>query len=197
MPEQNARIEQADILFTDEQGQLMEIAQSFSANKSPIASVRQQMTADGSIERDLWAEIAALGWLGVAIPEEYGGSGLGLGEVVSIVEPMGRNLFSSPLIATTLAAQVILAVGDDDQKSQWLPQLAGGSIAALALSEAHGDWDLSNLTCTATVDGDSLRLGGGKTFVTDAGLADLFVLSVAMDGAPALLLVEASDLPDG
>ena len=195
MPEQSEQSEQADILFTDEQGQLMEIAQTFSANKSPIANVRQQMTAAGSIEAELWAEIADLGWLGVAIPEEYGGSGLGLGEVVSIVEPMGRNLFASPLISTTLAAQVILATGDAEQKSQWLPQLAGGTVAALALSEAHGDWDLSNLTCTATLVGDRLDLSGGKTFVTDAAMADLFVVSVALDGAPALILLEASDLP--
>lgn len=98
--------EQPDIIFTDEQ-QLLKIVESFSANKSPMDAVRRQLLADHSIAAEMWREIADLGWLGIAIEEQYGGSGLGLGEVVTIVEPMGRNLFSSPLISTTLAAQAI------------------------------------------------------------------------------------------
>ncbi|MDA1098237.1 MAG: acyl-CoA/acyl-ACP dehydrogenase [Proteobacteria bacterium] len=190
--------EPAEILFSDEQAQLREIAETFSANKAPMAAVRRQLEADAAITTELWQEIAGLGWLGIAIPEDFGGSGLGLGEVVAIVEPMGRNLLSSPLAATTLAAQAILWSGSDEQKSQWLPQLAGGAVAALALTEAHGDWDLCHLTCsasrTASRHGDMLSLSGGKTFVTDAAMADLFLLSLALDGAPALLLVEKSAL---
>ena len=186
--------EQPDIIFTDEQQQLLEIAESFSANKSPMDAVRRQLLADHSIAAEMWREIADLGWLGIAIEEQYGGSGLGLGEVVTIVEPMGRNLFSSPLISTTLAAQAIGLGGSEAQKSHWLPQLAGGTVAALALTEAHGDWDLSNLTCAATQSGDNLILSGGKTFVTDAGMAELFLVSVELDGEPHVVLVEPSDL---
>ncbi|NQV58508.1 MAG: acyl-CoA/acyl-ACP dehydrogenase [Alphaproteobacteria bacterium] len=189
--------EPSDILFSDEQAQLLEIAETFSANKSPIDAVRRQLAAEDAIDGALWQEIAALGWLGIAIPEEYGGSGLGLGAVVAIVEPMGRKLLSSPLASTTLAAQAILCAGSDEQKSQWLPQLAGGAVAALALTEAHGDWDLCHLTCTARRDGGTLCLSGGKTFVTDAAQADLFLVSIALDGAPALVLVEKSSLGKG
>ncbi|MBT3371595.1 MAG: acyl-CoA/acyl-ACP dehydrogenase [Rhodospirillaceae bacterium] len=189
--------DQAEILFTDEQAQLMDIAEAFSASKSPIDAVRQQIEAEGAIEADLWREMAALGWLGIAIPEEYGGSGLGLGEVVSIVEPMGRNLFASPLVSTTLAAQAILLAGDAAQKSHWLPLLAGGTVAALALTEAHGDWDLANLTCTAEGKGDAIVLSGGKTFVTDAAMADVLLVTMALDGAPALVLLETASLPAG
>ncbi len=189
--------EQPDIVFTDEQQQLLEIAEAFSADKSPIDAVRRQLEAEQSIGPELWQEIAELGWLGIAIPEEYGGSGLGLGEVVTIVEPMGRNLFSSPLISTTLAAQAIQYGGSDDQKSQWLPQLAGGSIAALALTEAHGDWDLRNLTCTAERDGSRLVLAGQKTFVTDAQVANVFLVSASLDGEPVMVLIESADLPAG
>ena len=187
----------SDILFSEEQAQLLEIAETFSANKAPMAAVRRQLAAGDAIKAELWREIAALGWLGIAIPEEYGGSGLGLGEVVAIVEPMGRNLLASPLAASTLAAQAILCGGSEGQKSQWLPQLAGGTVAALALTEAHGDWDLCNLTCTARRNGDVLSLSGGKTFVTDAAMADLFLLSVALDGVPALVVVEKSALREG
>jgi alkylation response protein AidB-like acyl-CoA dehydrogenase len=189
--------EQADIIFTDEQQQLLEIAESFSANKSPIATVRRRLEAEQALEPNLWQEIADLGWLGIAIPEEYGGSGLGLGEVITIIEPMGRYLFSSPLISTTLAAQAILHWGSDDQKAQWLPQIAGGAVAALALTEPHGDWDLNNLTCTAVRNGGEIRLSGIKTFVTDAAWADVLVVSVFLDGEPALVLVETSHLGEG
>ena len=186
--------EQADIIFTDEQQQLLQIAETFSADKSPIETVRRRLEAEQVLEPELWQEIADLGWLGIAIPEEYGGSGLGLGEVITIVEPMGRYLFSSPLISTTLAAQAILYWGSDDQKAQWLPKIAGGAVAALALTEAHGDWDLKNLTCTAVRNGGEICLSGTKTFVTDAAWADVLVVSVALDGEPALVLVEASHL---
>ena len=189
--------EQADIIFTDEQQQLLEIAESFSANKSPIETVRRRLEAEQALEPNLWQEIADLGWLGIAIPEEYGGSGLGLGEVITIIEPMGRYLFSSPLISTTLAAQTILHWGSDDQKAQWLPEIAGGAVAALALTEAHGDWDLNNLTCTAVRNGGEFWLSGTKTFVTDAAWADVLVVSVFLDGEPALVLVEASHLSEG
>ena len=191
------RAEQADILFSDEQAQLLEIAETFTANKSPIEAVRRQLAAESAIDDELWREIADLGWLGIAMPEEYGGSGLGLGEVVTIVEPMGRNLFSSPLASTTLAALAILLAGNDEQKSHWLPQLAGGGVAALALTEAHGDWDLANLTCSAARKGDGLQLSGGKTFVTDADMAELFLVTVALDGDPALVLLEKAALGDG
>ncbi|HJM92417.1 MAG: acyl-CoA dehydrogenase family protein [Alphaproteobacteria bacterium] len=187
--------EQAEILFSDEQAQLMDIAESFSASKSPIDAVRRRIEAESAIEVELWREMAVLGWLGIAIPEEYGGSGLGLGEVVSIVEPMGRRLFSAPLASTTLVAQTVLLGGDKAQKSHWLPQLAGGTVAALALTEAHGDWDLSNLTCAAERAGGTITLSGGKTFVTDAAMADVLLVSVALDGAPALVLLETSALP--
>ena len=186
-----------DILFSDEQAQLTEIAGTFAAHKAPISAVRRQLAAEHAIDAELWREIAGLGWLGIAIPEDYGGSGLGLGEVVAIVEPLGRNLLASPLVSTTLTAQVILWGGGGEQKSQWLPQLVGGAVAALALTEAHGDWDLTNLTCTAERQGDRLVLQGGKTFVTDASMADLFLLSVTLDGAPALVLVENSVLVEG
>ena len=96
-----------------------------------------------------------------------------------------------------MAAQAILLAGDAAQKSHWLPLLAGGTVAALALTEAHGDWDLANLTCTAEGKGDAIVLSGGKTFVTDAAMADVLLVTVALDGAPALVLVETANLPAG
>ena len=185
------------IEFSEEQETLLDIASNFCADKSPIAKVRERLELDGGFDPGIWKEIAELGWLGICVPEEYGGSDLSLAEVVTIVEPMGRHLLATPFASTTLVAQLLLKAGSDAQKSNWLPKICEGAIGALALSEAHGDWDLSHLTCTATREGDTIQLNGTKTFVTDAAAADVIVATIALDGAPALVLLEKSDLPEG
>lgn len=179
-----------DITFSEEQAQLMDIAESFCRDKSPIDAVRARIEAEDGFDPAQWTEMAELGWLGINVPEEYGGSGLTLAEVVPIVEAMGRRLFATPYVSTVLAAQVLLDAGSAEQKGEWLPRIAGGAIAALALSEPHGDWDLANLECTATRDGDNVTLAGEKTFVADAASADVLIVSVALDGAPALVLLD-------
>jgi len=185
------------ISFSDEQEQLLEIATNFCREKSTIAHVRDQMTEQTGYDPALWREMAELGWLGVALPEKFGGSDLSLGEVVTIMEPMGRYLFATPFLSTTLAAQALLTGGTDAQKEAWLPKIAEGAIASLALSELHGDWDLTNLTATATQDGDNLVLAGTKTFVSYASDAEVIAVSVSNNGTPAVVLVERDDLPSG
>src|SRR5210317_2075063 len=95
------------IEFSEEQAQLLDIATSFCKEKSSIADVRARIETDKGFDSAVWEEIAALGWLGIAIPEEFGGSELGLGEVVTIAEPMGRHLLATPFASTTLVAQAL------------------------------------------------------------------------------------------
>jgi alkylation response protein AidB-like acyl-CoA dehydrogenase len=134
--------------------------------------------------------MASLGWLGVAIPEEFGGSDLGLAEVVAIVEPLGRALAGTPLVSTTLAGQALLKAGTPAQLREWLPKICEGAIGTLALVEPHGDWNLEHLTAKADRVGDTLKLSGTKTFVTDAKSANLAIVSVSLDGVPALVLLD-------
>lgn len=185
------------IEFSEEQVQLLDIASNFCKDKSAIADVRTRIDTKNGYDQAVWDEIVALGWLGIAVPEEFGGSELGLGEVVTIAEPMGRHLLATPFASTTLVAQALLQAGTDAQKASWLPKICQGAVASLALSESHGDWDLTHLTATATKGGDDLKLSGTKNLVTDAAMADLLLVSVTLDGAPALVLAEASNLPDG
>ncbi|HEX5690589.1 MAG TPA: acyl-CoA dehydrogenase family protein, partial [Roseiflexaceae bacterium] len=136
------------------------------------------------------------GWLGIAIPEQYGGAGLGLREVVPVVEQMGRALMASPFVSTTLAAQALLAGGTDKQKQALLPQIAGGAIATLALMEPHGDWNLENLTAQARDEGkDRIALSGEKILVCDAAAADWVIVSLRYRDAPALIAIGKADLP--
>ena len=180
---------------SEEQGDLFDVASDFCRNKSPISTVRSLIDDDTGHDPAVWSEIAELGWLGVAIPEEFGGVGLGLSEVAPIVECMGRHLMQTPFASTTLAAQAILTGGTLAQKSEWLPKLATGTAATLALIENDNAADFSSPAATATDNGGALTLSGAKRFVTDATSADVIVISVLYDGKPALVLAEASAIP--
>ena len=184
------------IKFSEEQAQLLEIASNYCRDKSPIAEVRARIETEPGYDPAVYEEIAALGWLGIAVPEAFGGSGLGLGEVVTIAEPMGRHLLATPFQSTTVAAQALLAAGTDAQKAAWLPRLCEGTVATVALTEPDGDWHPADPGCRAERIGDGLALAGTKTFVGDAETAALIIASVALDGQPSLVLIEASSLPE-
>ena len=115
-----------------------------------MAKVRRLIEDETGHDPDVWREIVELGWLGIAIPEEHGGAGLGLAEVVPVMEQMGRHMLAGPFYSTTLAAQALLVGGTGDQKRVLLPRLAEGAIATLALCEPNDDWDLGNIASTAT-----------------------------------------------
>jgi alkylation response protein AidB-like acyl-CoA dehydrogenase len=185
------------IRFTDEQAMLLDTATAFCREKSPVAAVRAQLTSVHGFDRAIWDEMVALGWSGIAVPESFGGSGLSLAEVATIAEPMGRHLLATPFASTQLAIQALLAGGSDAQQADWLPRLAAGAIGTVALFERDGDWDLARPQASATPEGERVRLGGVKTLVCDAAVADLLVVSVALHGAPALALVRADELPSG
>lgn len=184
----------ANLAYSEEQIELLDVATSFCRDKSPIDVVRKLIESDLGYDAAVWAEIAALGWTAIAIPEAHCGVGLGLAEVVPVVEQMGRNLMASPFVSSSLAAQALIVGGSEAQQAEWLPEFAEGAIGTMALSEAHGDWDLTNITATARADGDNLLLSGEKLFVLWAESAEAVIVSVMLDGKPALLLLTAADV---
>lgn len=185
------------INFTDEQSMLLDTAVEFFRDNAPVEYVRNQLATETGFDEGIWAQMAELGWLGLAVPEEFGGSGLGLAEAVTIAEPMGRHLFAGPFTSTQLAIGALVSGGTDAQKSAWLPRLAIGEIGTVALVEAGGDWDLSNVGCRAERAGNRVRLSGAKHFVSDAAVAGVIIASVSLDGTPAFVLIEKDQLPDG
>ena len=184
--------------FSEDQATLLDVATDFCLRRSPVATVRHLMEAEAGHDPAVWAELGELGWLGVAIPEAYGGSGLGLAEVVPLVEQMGRRLMAGPFVSTTLAAQALIAGGTEDQKREALPRIAAGEAATLALAELDTDWETDAIACTATRQADGrLALSGCKVLVTDAAEARRIIASVRIDGTPALVLLTPDDLPAG
>ena len=180
--------------ISDEQAELLESASKYCRDKSPVARVRELIEDETGHDPAVFAEMAELGWLGIAIPEAHGGAGLELAEVVPVVEQMGRCLMAGPFVPTTLAAQLLLAAGTEAQQAEVLPKIAAGAPATIALSEPGGDWSPVHGGCTAAREGDALVLQGTKCFVLDAHVAQWAVVSVLLDGTPALVLLDAEAL---
>ena len=184
--------------FSEAQSDLLDVATVFCRDKSPITKVRALMTEARGHDPAVWKEVAELGWMGIAIPEAFGGAGLSLAEAVPVMEQMGRAMMALPFAATTLAAQAILAGGTAAQQQAWLPRLASGTIATVALMEAGGDWDLTAVACEAEPGADGrIILSGEKRLVEHAADAAVIVASVLWRGRPALALITPADLPNG
>ncbi len=163
---------------TEEQELLRAEVRKLLDARCPLEQVRALMETERGYSVELWAELAQLGWLGLTIPEVHGGAGLGWVDFVVLLEETGRSLFPSPLVSTTLAAAAILDSGSDEQKARWLPGIADGSrIGTLALVEASDVLAPSGIALLGKPDGDAFVLTGTKSFVADAGAANLFVVA--------------------
>ena len=125
--------------FTEEQAMLLDVAREFCRDKSPITEVRAQLESNAGFDQSLWDEMVSLGWAGIALPESYGGSGLGVGSLVPVVECMGRAMLGTPLISSALAGQLLLRAGNAQLAERLLPTIAAGAPATLALLD-NGDW---------------------------------------------------------
>jgi alkylation response protein AidB-like acyl-CoA dehydrogenase len=166
--------------FSDEQKQLRDEARKFLAEKCPPKAVRAVLDGKAPYDRELWQGLADMGFLGVAIPEAFGGAGAGHLELCVIAEEVGRALAPVPFSSTVyLAAEAILLAGSDAQKQKWLPAIASGAaIGTLALFEGKGNPSPEGIKLSAS--GGSLN--GVKKPVPDGAIAD-FVIVAARTGS--------------
>ena len=176
--------------FTEEQAMLLDVAREFCRDKSPITEVRAQLESNAGFDQSLWDEMVSLGWAGIALPESYGGSGLGVGSLVPVVECMGRAMLGTPLISSALAGQLLLRAGNAQLAERLLPAIAAGAPATLALLD-NGDWGDEGI---GLILDDEHVLCGVKKCVPDASVASLFVVSVSFQGKAALAIVRADQL---
>jgi len=164
--------------FTEEQQFLRESVRKFLDEQCPMGEVRRLMAEPAGYSADLWKQIAELGWLGLALPEAYGGAGLGWVDRVVLFEETGRSLFPSPFLSTTLAGAIIDDAGSEAQKERWLSRIADGTtIGSVALVDEIDAFDPQAIALRGEADGDGFTLTGEKRFVTDANAADLFVVA--------------------
>jgi alkylation response protein AidB-like acyl-CoA dehydrogenase len=161
--------------FSDDQKQLRDQARKFLTEKCPPKAVRNVLDGKEPYDRALWKGLAEMGFLGVAIPEAYGGAGAGHLELCVIAEEMGRALAPVPFSSTVyLAAEAILLAGSEAQKRKWLPAIAAGeAIGTLALFEGKGNPSPQGVKLSAV--GGSLN--GVKKPVPDGAIADFAIVA--------------------
>jgi alkylation response protein AidB-like acyl-CoA dehydrogenase len=167
-----------DFAFTPDQELLRQSVRAFLEEKSPTRVVRQLMDDPLGYSEPLWAELAALGWLGLPFPEQYGGSGLGMVELALVLEEMGRAAFPSPYFPTVVLAGPVLAeAGTPAQKEKFLTGIAaGGQKATLAVLESDLDWGPAGIAMRAERWGGGFVLRGVKRFAPWGHAADLLLV---------------------
>jgi len=168
-----------DIGFTEEQELLRDTARRFLESECNTQFVRQQMAEPSAVSNEFWQKLTAQGWLGIVYPEEDGGSGLGLVDLVVLMEEMGRAVMPGPFLSTVLlGGSAIAEAGTPAQRRQWLPKIAAGNAkAALAWTEPDLRWDATGIVLRAREAGGGYTLSGTKLFVGDAHLADVLVVA--------------------
>lgn len=161
--------------FSDDQKQLRDQARRYLAEHSPPKAVRAVLEGKAPYDKELWKGLAEMGFLGVAIPEEFGGAGAGHLELCVIAEEMGRALAPVPFSSTIyLAAEAIMLAGSAEQKAKWLPKIASGeAIGTLALFEGVGNPSHKAIKVSAAQG----AVSGTKTPVADGAIADFAIVA--------------------
>jgi acyl-CoA dehydrogenase len=173
------------LVLNEEQSMLKDAAAGFLAEKAPVSALRalrDERNADGFC-RELWQEMAEMGWAGIAIPEAYGGLDYGYVGLGLILEEMGRQLTVSPLQSSVLVgATLVNLAGNDAQKQELLPAIAEGKLlVSLALQEGRHHRP-AQTALVATASGDGFSLSGEKVMVLDAHVADKIIVAARTSG---------------
>ena len=177
--------------LTREQNDLRDAVADLMAKRSPEAEVRRQMAGEG-YDAGLWAELAAMGLTGLAIPEQFGGAGAGMAELSVASEQLGRALLCAPYLSTAvLTPHLLLALADTAECAEALPRIAAGDlIATVAFAESGSARPPQHPETAATEAGGNWSLTGEKTFVLDGTYAQRFYVQAQSHSGPAIFAIE-------
>jgi len=166
--------------LTDEQQAIKSTAAGFLASRFKSERIREIAASDDGFDEAGWKEMAELGWAGLALPEEWGGQGLGVVDLAVLFEEMGYALAPSPLLSNTVAGLALTVAGSDEQRERWLRPLAAGELrGAPALLDAGTSAEPLRFELEGEESGDGLVLNGEKVLVMDAASADFFLVATA------------------
>lgn len=179
-----------DFTFTPEQDEAAELAARILGDRVTNERMKQVEQGGSRFDRDLWKDLADSGLLSLAVPEQYGGAGLGLVELCRVLVEIGRAVAPVPLAVHGPAAMVLAEHGTDEQRQRWLPGAADGELvltAAVAEERTHLP---ARPTVSARPDGDAWLLTGSKAIVRAGTSAQLFLTTASTDGGTGVFLVE-------
>ncbi len=185
-----------DLGLTEDQEMLRSMAREFIEQETPRTFVRDMEEDDRGFTADMWQKIAQVGWLGLIVPEEHGGTGQNLVDLGILLEEVGHGVMPGPFFNTALTTVAILDAGSDAQKADYLPRIAAGDlIATTAILEPYSRLDANGINLEAAASGDGYTLNGTKMFVENAHAADLLLVAARTGGSGedgvTLLLVDA------
>jgi len=173
------------LILTEEQQFLKDTAQSFARDKTPVTHFRELRDNENSQcwDESVWKEMVELGWSGILVPEQFGGSEFGMAGISVIMQELGKTLTPSPILSTSvLGVSAINMLGSDEQKDNYLPKIVAGELTiALAIDEGNHH-DPFAIDATAVLDGDKWVLNGKKVFVVDGASADSILLVTRTSG---------------
>ena len=172
-----------DLGLNEFQQMLRTSAREFLEAECPVSYVRDMEEDERGYSPELWSAMAGLGWLGLVIPEEYGGEGLSFVELAILLEEMGSALLPGPYFSTVVMAGVALAeAGSEDQKNEYLARIAQGQlIATMAITEPSGLWDPLGIEATARHTDGGYVLNGTKLYVPNAHVSDYVIVAARTD----------------
>jgi len=174
---------------TEQRAMLQMSVADFVARGTDLARVRRLRGTSAEYERAVWKKMAGLGWLGILVPERYGGLGLGLAEMAIVARGLARALVPEPLTATAVLAATALSGAENEAlKREQLPRLAAGDVLpALAWQERTAELDPAAIETRAMPFEGGFKLNGVKRFVAGAAQADAFLVSARTTGGVVLL----------
>ena len=180
-----------DLSLTPEQEMLKAAASRFVSQEYPKETLLQIASPDETTPLEPWGHLASTGWLGILIPEQYGGEGGSFTDAGVLFEELGRGPVPGPhLSSAVLSALAILEGGTEEQKRDWLPRIASGEMRLVpAVTERDYGWDERDVRLAAAVDGDGLRLNGSKAFVLDGETASHYLVAVRSEESEEVGLV--------
>jgi alkylation response protein AidB-like acyl-CoA dehydrogenase len=166
-----------DLGLTEEQQMLREFARDFLEKECSEQYVRDMEDDPTGFLPEVWRKMAEQGWMGLIVPEQYGGVGMGFLDLMVLIEEFGRAIVPGPFLSTVTATLALLEAASDEQKQALLPAIASGAaIWTLALTEPSARFDATGVQLTATRDGDAYVLNGTKLFIRDSHIADNMVV---------------------
>jgi alkylation response protein AidB-like acyl-CoA dehydrogenase len=168
------------LVLQEEQTMLRNAAKDFLQARAPLSHLRQlrdEGVAEG-FSRELWEEMAEMGWAAIIIPESYGGLEYGYTGLGLVLEESGRTLTPSPLLSTALlGTSALILSGNEDICSEWLPQVAAGEKLLAVAFEESSQHRPETVNCSAEPEDDGYVLNGRKLAVIDGHVADAFIVS--------------------
>ncbi len=168
-----------DFTLTETQEMLRTSAKDFLKTNCKMSLVRQMAKDDIGYTDDLWQQMSEMGWMGLAVPEIYGGAGCTFADLVVLLEEMGRVCFPGPFFSTVILGGLsILEAGNEEQKKEYLSGMAEGKLRlTLALLDTGNGYDAEDITSKATRTGNDFVIQGTKLFVPDAHVADFIIVA--------------------